>query len=236
MQFPSLSPEAGSTLLFYRQAQYHRREISNIVRRHQELLHAPEATYVPKDRQVPWRMQKARQQADEALHADEAESLDQEELEVYQQAYAAAKSRYATENAQAYTSAYDRAKESHESVRPERRLWGPGDGMISFNRHPLATELTGRPGSRSPSPARPGPIPSLSREAVQWKVPAGACEAMSPETKAAVFSVSRNLDRNVFDIAEARFAREGEWVPRSPEGLAAVSFDRPATGSWRDYL
>ena len=109
--------------------------------------------------------------------------------------------------------------------------------MVTFNRHPLATELTGRPGSRSPSPARPEIIPSLSREAVQWTVPAEASEAMSPETKAAVASVTRSLDRSVFDIAEAKFCpRESEWVPRSPEARAAVALDRPVTGSWRDYL
>ena len=76
----SLVTPSSPTLAPLRQAQYHRREISNIVQRHRELLNAPEATYVAKDRGAPWRLQQTKQDAEAALHGEETEELDQEEL------------------------------------------------------------------------------------------------------------------------------------------------------------
>ena len=207
--------------------------MSNIIKRHEDLLNAPEQTYVAKDRRVPWRQEKVRKETEEALNGDTLEKLDDDEITLYQKAYAAAKARYTEENSSAYTSAYDKAKERHSSVMPERRFWGPGPGMITYHRHPLATSVTGRPASRSPSPAKPEEIPSLSRTAVQWQ--GNASEAMSPETKKAISAAASSLHRSVFDITEARFAREGEYVPRSPETKGAVS-STPNTGSWRDYI
>jgi len=198
--------------------------------------------------QAPWKMDRVRREATEALDGDPTDPRSPTKVEdedalqekaMFEDAYRKAKERYADDNAMAYTNAYDKAKEIHASVLPARMkiAYGPGPGQSTIGIHPrpLTSSLVG---SRSPSPARPKEIRALCRDPSEWQGPqspsssrpALQMEAEEDYANAAMplrsldainASISR-LDRSIFDIPKAGFRKEGEWIPSSPEAYAAV--------------
>jgi len=234
-------------------AQRHRREISDIISKSQELLDDP---ILPEQRSLEHAKKASWRSVQPDMLESQREELDEEEMEVYRNAFAAAKARYAEENHSVYTAAYDKAKEVHTMVNPERtrRHWGPGPGQYGLP----------APFERSPSPARPEAITALSRDSGSlWLElsPSPEKEELPEKSREALEAATSRLDCSVFQILHAGFKADlrttpdvaldvpyrgtklplefhdellGPAVPAPSRPGPDVN--RPNTGTWRDYL